>query len=472
MKNQSIYQIAAGLLVIDLLASCRVSKDVPPPDTGLPAAYRDMPTDTTSQIADLPWQEFFTDPELRTLIDNALRNNFDLQIAIKNIETSRLILGQIKMLFFPSLGLQIGASTSRPSDNSLTGFTLNAFLQKSHIEDYTVASSLSWEADIWGKIRSYKSGALAEYMRTEEARKVIQTQVISDVAKGYYNLLMLDAQLAIAKRNVLLNDSTLEIIRLQRQAGQVTQLALQQAQAQRLVAAGLVPQFEQQIAIQENALRLLSGQLPAAVQRSNRLDAIPLSDKLGAGVPSDLLSHRPDVKMSELALKRANAEVGFSKASMYPSLTVTAQGGLDAIKASDWFTIPASLFGAVMGGITQPLFQQKKLKTAYETAKINREQTVIRFRQSVLTAVSEVSDQLVILEKLQQQQQLATDRVNTLQDAIQNAQLLFKNGLANYLEVITAQSNVLQSELEIASIKRARLDATVDLYRSVGGGWK
>jgi outer membrane protein TolC len=247
-------------------------------------------------------------------------------------------------------------------------------------------------------------------------------------------------------------------------------LAIQQAEAQQLVAAQLIPQLEQNITLQENALRILTGQLPGAVERLSSLEKTKVPVHLSAGLPSAMVSRRPDVKSAELSLAVANAKVGVSKASLYPSLSITASGGLNAFKASNWFNVPASLFGVVGGGITQPIFQRKQLKTQYELAKIDREKVVIQFRQSVLNAVGEVSDELVKIEKLKSQYDISAKRAGTLQQAVKNANLLFKNGMATYLEVITAQSNSLQSELELASIKTAQLTASVELYRSLGGG--
>jgi len=233
-----------------------------------------------------------------------------------------------------------------------------------------------------------------------------------------------------------------------------------------------VPQFEQNITLQENALRILTGTLPGKVERSTTLEQIPVPAGLYAGVPSAILSRRPDVKSAELSLVIANANVGISKAAMYPSLSITADGGLNSFRASNWFNIPSSLFGVVGGSILQPLLDHKTLSTQYQVAEVEREKAVIQFRQTVLNAVGEVSDALVKIEKLKQQQAIAASRVSTLQHATANASLLFKNGMANYLEVITAQSNVLQSELELASIKRDELTAVSDLYRSLGGGWR
>ena len=343
---------------------------------------------------------------------------------------------------------------------------------QTHIEDYSANLSLSWEADVWGKIRNQNKSALAAYLQTTEARNVIQTNIVAGVSQGYYNLLMLDDQLAIAKRNVALNDSTLRIIKLQFDAGQVTSLAVQQAQAQQMAAAELIPEFEREITVQENALQILTGELPGKIIRNVTLNDLSFNETLSSGIPSSLVSRRPDVRSRELALTIANANVGIQKSEMYPALRITAEGGVNSFKASNWFNIPASLFGIIGGGIVQPLLNHKILKTNYEVAKVEREKSVILFRQSVLVAVGEVSDALVTIEKLKVQQDIAAKRVETLQQATANSRLLFQNGMANYLEVITAQSNVLQSELELASLKRSALSAVSGLYIALGGGWR
>lgn len=470
MKTKLI--ITSTTLLILFFSACKVSKDISTPTDAAPAAFRNAVNTDTTSIAAIQWKNFFTDVNLQSLIDSTIANNYDMQTAVKNIEAAQLIVKQSKLGYLPTANLQATASVNRPSDNSLNGLSLSQFLGKSYVEDYTLSAVLSWEADIWGKIKNQKARALAEYLQTTEARKAIQTNLVADVAKGYFNLLMLDAQVAIAKKNLLLNDSTLNIIQLQYNAGEVTALAVQQATAQRLVAAELVPQLEQEIAIQENALSVLAAVPPAAILRSSDIKNIAVAQNMSTGVPSALISNRPDVKANELALSVANANTAIAKAALYPSLTITAAGGINAFKASNWFNIPASLFGAATGGITQPLFQRKQLKTQYELSKIHREKTVIQFRQSVLNAVDEVSDALVKNEKLKEQETIATERATALQQATGNANLLFKNGLATYLEVITAQGNVLQAELALAVLKKERLNAVVDLYRSLGGGWK
>jgi len=467
------YTLSLAFIFV-ILSACNVSKDIQTPKPALPDSFRNAATVTdTTSIADIAWKNFFTDATLQQLIDSAITKNYDMQIAVKNIEASQLLFKQVKWNYVPQADLNVTASTTRPSDNSVTGLSLSQYnIGTKHVEDYSANIALSWEADIWGKIKNQSKSAFAAYLQTIEAKKAIQTDIVATVAQGYYNLLMLDAQLDIANKNIRLNDSTLRIIKLQYDAGQVTLLAVQQAEAQEQAATQLVPQFEQNITIQENALRVLAGELPASITRNSTLDQAVVPTTLSTGLPVNMVSRRPDVKSSELALITANANVGISKADMYPALRITAEGGINSFKASNWFNIPASLFGVVAGSIAQPLLDHKELKTKYQVAQVEREKTVLQFRQSVLNAVGEVSDALVKIEKLKAQQNIAVNRVNTLQHATANANMLFKNGLANYLEVITAQSNVLEGELELASIKRDELSAVSELYRSLGGGWQ
>jgi HAE1 family hydrophobic/amphiphilic exporter-1 len=476
-RRSSQFRVQPALAVVALLVltvgfgSCKVSKDVAVPATALPTQFRSSANSDTSSVADLPWRTFFTDPDLQQLIDSAINRNYDMEVALENIRSAQLTLGQSKLGYWPDLTLAVTANLTRPSDNSLNGISAQQFLHSRWLNDYNATLTLSWEADIWGKIRNQKAKALAQYLQTTEARRTLQTAIVSGVAEGYYNLLMLDAQMEIARANLALNDSTLRIIRLQFNAGDVSALGVEQAEAQELSAAELIPQLQQDIQLQEDALSVLTGRIPGAIARGRNLDEISLRDSLSTGVPATLLARRPDVRSSELALTVANANVGIDKAAMYPSIVITPEGGWDTYLLHNWFNIPGSLFGAVVGGLTQPVFERKKLKTQYELAKVDREKAVTQFKQSVLTAVGEVSDALGRIAHLKAQQAVAVNRVSTLQHAITNANSLFRNGMANYLEVITAQSNVLQSELELASIKKGQLSAEVELYRSLGGGW-
>lgn len=469
MKNLNIYIVFTAFLV---LTGCKVSKDVEV-QPELPEAYRNaVVTADTLTIADVEWKTFFPDAALQDLIGKAISGNYDLQIAIKNIEASHKLLKQAKWGNVPQANLYVNASTTIPSENSLNGLSAKNFLGTSHVEDYNAGINLSWEADIWRKINSRKKEALAQYLKTEEAKKAVQTELVTGVAKGYYNLLMLDAQLSVAKKNLELSENTLRMVSMQFDAGQVTSLAVEQANAQKLTAARIVPMLEKQIAIQENALSILTGELPGEIARITSLDLEPVYENISTGLPAAIVSRRPDVKMYEYDLAAANARVGVTKAQMYPAINITATGGLNSFKSDNWFNMPSSLFGMVAGGLVQPLLNSRRLRTEYEVAKIEREKAVLSFRQGVLVAVGEVSDALVQIEKLKDEQDFAQQRVESLQKATTNADKLFNRGMATYLEVITAQSNVLQSELDLATLKRDQLNAVTDLYRALGGGWK
>jgi multidrug efflux system outer membrane protein len=459
-------------LLIIFISACKVGKEYQRPALELPKQFNAVSFSDTSSIADIEWKNFFTNADLQNLIDKGIKYNHDLLIAIKRIDIAQARVRQSRVLQLPELDFQMTAQISRPSDNSLNGISLKSFVGKSYVENYSTGINLSWEADIWGKLRSQKEETLAEYDQTYEAAKAVQTQLVANIAQGFYNLLMLDKQLEITKRNLALSDSFLVATRLLKNAGIVNLLAVQQAESQKQSTALLIPQLEENIALQENALQVLTGQLPGAVPHSALLNEFIVADHLSTGLPASMVSRRPDVRANEMALVAANAQIGIAQANMYPALNITAGGGLESFKSSNWFNIPNSLFGLAAGTIAEPIFRRRELKTQFEIAKLQREQAVIQFRQSVLQAVSEVSNALVQADKLEQQEQIATAQVDTLHRAVFNARLLFKSDLANYLEVITAQSNALQAELNLASIQRGQLSAIVELYRSLGGGWK
>lgn len=473
MKNTfRLTQIPVLILLVTLLASCKVSKDYQRPELALPTGYRSVPYGDTATIADMGWKEFFPDTTLQRLIERGIAYNYDLQIALKRIDIAQQQVKQARLLQLPRLDLRVAGTYNRPSNNSLNGLSASSFLKSSHIENYVASVDLSWEADIWGKIRRQQQATMGQYLQTYEATKAVQTRLVADIAKGFFNLLMLDKQLEVAKHNLELSNNTLKLTNLLKDAGEVTSLSVQQSEAQREAIALLIPQLEQDIAIQENALQVLTGQMPNAIDRKVKLADFKANDSLATGVPAALVSRRPDVRAAEMSVLIANAELGIAQASMYPSLIISASGGIESFKSSNWFNIPGSLFGIAAGTIARPIFARRQLKTNLEVAKIEREQSVLEFRQSVLNAVGEVSNSLVQTKKLKEQEAIASNQVNILQQAISNAQLLYQSDMANYLEVITAQGNALQAELNLAFIRSQSLVARVDLYRSLGGGWK
>lgn len=439
----------------------------------MPASYRGASSPVPGEsAASIPYAKFFADTVLVSLIDEAVARNYDLQYALKNIDYAAQSLRQAELGALPALGINASGTLNRPSDNSLSASSLRNSLGKSYSEDYTLSLGTSWEIDLWGKIRSRKKSALAGYLKNVEAARAVRTKLVSDVASGYYNLRMLDTQLDIARRNLALADTTLRMIRLQYDAGQVTMLAVEQQEAARQAVLQTVPRIEQGVSVQEHALGILCGRYPGPVERGRALAGILAAGGLPAGIPVALLQNRPDVREAEASVMEAHADMASAKAALYPSLTITAEGGLNSFRTSNWFTTPGSLFGLLQGAILQPIFQRGELKAGYEKSKIRREQAELVFKQALLKAVGEVSDALVRLEELREQEQAAAARLRTLASAERNSGLLFRSGMANYLEVITVQAAYLQAELALADIRREHQTAMAELYRALGGGWR
>ena len=454
------------LLIFSSLCACGVTHEYKKPDVALPDSYRGgLPAAAAhadTAMALLPYKSFFADAILRTLIDSAVVNNIDLQVGLKNIDIARQTLNSAKLGYLPSLSIGVQETRTTPSDNGV----------QTTRQDYIASASASWEADIWGKIRSRNKSALASYLKTEEATKAVRTRLVADVATGYYNLLMLDSQLDISRKNLALADTTLKMIGFQYTAGQVTSLAVQQQEASRQSIALSIPLIEQKIAVQENALSTLCGRMPGTINRDKFFFTTKVADGLPLGIPSALLQNRPDVRAAEMAVRAAHADMGEAKANLYPTFTVMASGGFDSFKSSNWFSTPGSLFSYLQGGVLQPLFQRGQLKAKFEQSKIKREQSELEFKHSLLKAVEEVSNALVQLEKIKAQEGIAEERVATLHHAVANASMLFRSGMATWLEVIIAETNALQAELSLADIRRQHHSIMAELYRSLGGGWR
>jgi multidrug efflux system outer membrane protein len=471
MKKRFQYLNIIVAILLITIASCRTGKNYQRPVLLLPQQFdQNAPASDTNSIADINWRNFFSDPVLRQLIDSGISRNYDLQFAIRNISIAQSQVKQSRWLRYPQLTVGLSDIYNRYSDNGPLGITNGALTN--HADDYQVNATMNWEIDIWGKISRQQEAGMANYLQSFEAAKAVQTQLVADIAQMYFNLLMLDQQLLETKKTLVLTVDFVKLTRLLFDAGEVTYLAVQQAESQRAQTAVQVPLIEQNILTQENALRLLTGSLPGSILRNVSLTDVHFSDELSTGLPVAMLDRRPDVRANEMALVSANAQVGISRANMYPALNLTAGTGFESLMTSNWFNIPGSLFGLAGATLIQPVLQGRQLRTQLEIAKQQREQAVIRFRQSVLTAVIEVTNALTQISKLKEQEIIARQRTDTLSAAVVNAQLLFKNDQANYLEVITAQQNALDAQLSLASIQRGELDARVELYRSLGGGWK
>lgn len=461
--------IVVGLMLATSLGSCVVGKKYTRTDLETPAQFR-TEFALTADSVQLPWRTFFNEPQLVSLIEKALERNNEIGIALKNMEQLDLAVKQAKLGLLPSLDLTVGASRAFLSKNSLNGSLSEQFVGTSYMDNYDATLQLTWEADIWGKVKMQKEAAIANYFGQKENLSALKTRIISQVAQAYYNLISLDEQLKIANRNIALSDSTLTMMKLQYNAGQINSLALGQAEAQKKTAELLVPLALQNIAVQENALSILCGSYPDSISREGGLASVKPNTQLASAVPAQLLSRRPDLKAAEYMVMNANARTGLAKAAMYPAFSLSPQIGSNSFKFNKWFDLPGSMAKTVAINLTQPVFQKKALRTAYETAAIEQQKAVIQFKQTLLTAVGEVSDAMARSKGASERKLLAQDRTALLNKATDDANKLYKSGMATYLEVITAQNNRLQNDLEAITIQLEQLNAVTDLYRALGGG--
>ncbi|TDS12190.1 efflux transporter outer membrane subunit [Sphingobacterium paludis] len=470
MHNSRLHRIGLLIGLLSLFASCNVGQRYSRPALDMPDQYRDSVRSLTADTVVLRWKTFFKDPLLIGLIDRALQKNNDLAVALLSMQQVDLTYQRAKRELLPTLNLQVGASRNWFSTNSLNGSLGEQFLGSNFLDDYSATLQLQWEADIWGKAKKQQEEALAQYFAQQENVAALKTRIVAQVAQAYYNLLALDEQVEVASRNIEMSTITLQMIELQYNSGQVNSLAVDQAIAQKKTAELLLPLAKQQIAVQENALSILCGDYPDRVARTGSLrEALPVS-LFSSGVPAALLSRRPDVKAAEFAVVAANARTGLAQAAMYPTISISPSIGANSFQFNSWFDLPGSLVKNIGANLTQPLFQKGALKTAHEIAKLEQEKAAVQFKQSVMTAMAEVSDALAVVAHSDERLLLVGEKTAALRKASADALLLYQNGMANYLEVITAQSNALQNELDAIAIHREKLQAMTDLYRALGGG--
>ena len=484
-NRQQIKNIGFAILVTASIVSCSaLKKEKYEYNVDVPDVYtlKDSVSATDSvNISSIQWKDFFNDDQLIDLIEQGIENNFDMRSALKNIEIAQLKANQAKLNWLPSVDANLASIAYQyRSEDFYSNPAGNWYGDKnapSTLYWYTIQNSsgisMSWEIDIWRKFKDQKQIALNNYLATKEARKAIQTSLITQIAEGYYNLILLNAQLEVAQTNFDLSKNTLDMIQLQYEAGQITALAKQQTKSQMLTAKALIPSLKQQIALQENQLNFLIGGFPKEIDMSSKkLENYFYQDTLSEGIPLQLLHNRPDIRLAELNLLSANSKVGISKKLRYPSLKIDLGGGVNSMLPENWFNIPGALFGSVLGGITAPVFSKKKLKTDYEVALQEREKTEIALQKSINKAINEVTDALVVIKTIDEQLEIAEDQVANSSLAVRQSNLLFNSGFATYLEVINAQRSALENELNLNRIRKNKLAARIQLYKALGGGWR
>ena len=466
MKINSTHKLFLLLTAPLLLQSCFVAKDYTRPDLETQQLYRtdQLPQDSIS-MADISWRELFKDPQLEAYIAQGLENNLDIRIALENITAAEAYLKQGKAGYLPSLDLSASATRTKNAENSQFGSFFSEPLTQ-----YDLSGTLSWEADIWGKIRSNKRAFGASYLQTVAAHQAVKTNLVAALANTYYRLLALDKQREIAQQTFEARKGALETTQALKDAGQLTQVAVKQTEAQVYSTEIILIDLENNIKLLENSFSILLGEPSDGVPRGT-LDNQQMHTEPDTGVPFMLLTNRPDVMQAEFALINAFELTNVAKSSLYPSLRLSASGGFQSLLLEDWLS-GSSLFSNLMASLTQPVINGRRLRTQLEVARAGQQQALLSYKKTLLTAGREVSDALSNYRAETDKLEARAKELDAYAKAEEYSEELLNNGLANYLEVLTARQNALNSELGLVDSQYGQLSAMVDLYRALGGGWK
>lgn len=457
------------LVSIFALQSCFVAKDYQRPNDIVNEQY--FRTDNVQQdslsIANLSWKDVFTDANLNQYIEQALDNNLDVRIALQNIEVAQAYLKQGKAAFFPTLNGNAAYSYSTPSLNSMSG---QGLADREYFDQYELSANLSWEADIWGKIRSNKRAASATYLQTIAAHQAIKSNLVAGLASTYFQLLAMDQQKQLVLETIENREQSLETIIALKDAGSVTQVAVKQTEAQLISAKSMLLDIDNNIKLLENTFSILLGETPQNIERTS-LESQEINVDLNIGIPIELLSNRPDVMAAEYALINSFELTNAARSNFYPSIRLTANGGLQSLDFDDFFNTN-SLFASIIGSLTQPIFNGRQIRTQYEVSKAQQEAALLNYKQTILMASKDVSDALYTYNTNDQKSVLKQQEYEAYQEATLYSEELLNYGMANYLEVLTARENALNAQLNVINSNLGKLNAMVQIYKAVGGGWR
>jgi outer membrane protein, multidrug efflux system len=456
-----------GILSGLLLAGCAIGPSYKRPEAGAPTAFRgDRQPGATNSFADLPWWDVFQDDTLRGIIRTALTNNYDLRIATTRVEQAQALSAEARSQFFPAIGYAGAAARGRnagftgtPTFN--TGVTSDTFL---------LAGAASWEVDLWGRVRRLNESAQAQYFASQEARRDVTISVISQTAQAYFQLRALDEELEIARQATNSYGASLKLFSDRLRGGVASRLETSTAEALQAAAAATIPELERQIAVQENLINVLLGQNPGTVTRTEASLENLLPPDVPAGLPSDLLARRPDVREAEQLLRSANAQVGVAEASFLPQINLTALFGQISPELSA-FTAGGANAWNLAATMTGPLFQGGQLLAQYRQVKAAWEQARLQYQATVLNAFQEVSDALVGRQKYAEERVEQAHAVDAYTEATKVAMERYQQGQANYYEVLQEQQLLFPAENTLVQTKLNQLLAVVQLYRALGGGW-
>jgi multidrug efflux system outer membrane protein len=458
--------IPAPALAALLLAGCAVGPDYRRPAPAPPQAYRDQTETGARSLADLAWWDVYKDPRLNELIRAALAGGFDARIAAARVEQSRAIASEVHGQLFPGVGYAASADRGR---NSLLGqpFTEGGGATASGFDAYFGAA---WELDLWGRVRRLDEAARSRYLASEEGRRGVLLSLVGDVATAYYQLLELDEELAIAHSATDAFGESLKLFNRQLEGGVGSRLDTSSAEAAMETSAARIPELEMQIAVKENQISVLIGAAPGPVVRGARLADGALPPDVPAGLPSDLLERRPDVREAEFAARAANADIGVTIGGFLPKIGLTAIFGGVSSQLDNLTSRGAGLW-SVGAGATGPLFQGGGLRGQYDQAKAAWEEAKLQYQQAALNAFGDVANALVARRKLAEVRDRQERAVKAYEEAVRLSTERYSAGRASYFEVIQSQLLLYPAEVALAQTRRDQFTAVVQLYKALGGGW-
>ncbi|MGK6350353.1 TolC family protein [Parapedobacter sp. DT-150] len=445
-------------------------------NTAVPASYNgSLDTLHSTTVA---WKDYFSDPYLSALIDTALKNNQELNITLQEIEIARNEVRARRGEYLPFVGLKAGAGVDKAARYTNIGALEHATdivpgkERPEPLPDFLVGAYATWEVDIWNKLHNAKKAAVSRYLATVEGRNFVVTNLVAEVANSYYELLALDAQLDIVKQNIDIQNNVLKIVKLQKEATRVTELAVRRFQAQVLNTQSLQFDIQQRMTETENRINFLLGRYPQPISRQHGVFTDLVPKALQVGIPSQLLANRPDIKQAELELAASKLDVQVAKARFYPSLGISAAVGYQAFNPKYLLNTPQSLLYSLAGDLMAPLINRNEIKATYYSANAKQLQAVYEYERTILNAYVEVANQLSKIDNLQQSYALKSKQVDALTESVSISDKLFKSARADYMEVLLTQREALESKVELIETKMQQFAATVAVYRALGGGWE
>lgn len=465
-----------GLIVL-LLSGC-VGSQIAPNEakTALPASYA-TGVDTMNN-AQQSWRTFFTDKDLQQLIDSALLRNQELNILMQEIEIARNETRAKRGEYLPKVSVGVSAGMEKPGRFTRDGAVESSLPIRGNqafpdpLSDFGLNTHLSWEVDIWRKLRNSKKAAVYRYLSTEQGKNFMVTHLVSEIAAAYYELLALDNQLQTVQQNIELQSNVLSIVRLEKEATRVTELAVRKFEAEVYHTQSRLFALQQRRVEVENRIHFLTGTFPHQLQRyTGGFVDLKLSP-INAGIPGQLLQNRPDIRQAEFQLAAAKLDVKSARAQFYPGLNITAGAGLQAFRLNYLTTAPESFVYNAAGELVAPLINRAAIKAAWKNANARQIQAITSYEQTILKAYLEVVNQLSNAEKLHSQFEFVSKQVEALSQSVTIANGLFTSARADYMEVLMTQRDLIESKLELIEVKKQELEAGIQVYKAIGGGYK